>query len=63
MLAEGLEPRRFSNLMLRLEASHRQGKKQKPGDNSGWSERVGGALSSHPLTRERIEQFGRASAQ
>ena len=65
MLAEGLEPSHFSNLMLRLEASHQQRKEKGSADtdSNGWGERIGGALSSHPLTRERIEQFERASAQ
>lgn len=62
MLAEGLEPRHFSNLMLRLEAAHREDADEE-GAESGWGERIGGALSSHPLTRERIEQFERASEQ
>ncbi len=62
MLTRGLEPSHFSNLMLRLEAAHQQDATEDSG-TGGWSERIGGALSSHPLTRERIEQFERASAR
>lgn len=59
MLSQGLDPSHFSNLMLRLEASHQQDTGEEAGE-SGWGERIGGALSSHPLTRERIQQFEQA---
>ncbi len=58
MLAHSLDPGHFATIMTRIEASHENPEEAEDGD--GWGSRLGGMLSTHPITSERIRRFQEA---
>ncbi|WP_166263358.1 M48 family metallopeptidase [Marinobacter caseinilyticus] len=72
LLNNGIDPIHFANIMTRMQQQHEGIEPHSPEHptapeptetdrDAGWQETLGGLLSSHPLSRERIRVFEDAS--